>query len=79
MLFGDNFKKDAGRAQVEKNIKSTIRSKLRRVKVPPRIGALHFSTMEPYREGEEVYDSEDDLSHDQHPCVAGRELQQMGR
>ncbi|POW23349.1 hypothetical protein PSHT_00228, partial [Puccinia striiformis] len=43
MLFGDNFKKDAGRAQVEKNIKSTIRSKLRRVKVPPRIGALHFS------------------------------------
>ncbi|KAH9473050.1 hypothetical protein Pst134EA_000129 [Puccinia striiformis f. sp. tritici] len=67
MLFGDNFKKDPGRAQVEKNIKSTIRSKLRRVKVPPGIGALHFSTMEPYREGDEVYDSEDDLSHDHHP------------
>ncbi|KAH9473039.1 hypothetical protein MJO28_001125 [Puccinia striiformis f. sp. tritici] len=67
MLFGDNSKKDPGRARVEKNIKSTIRSKLRRVKVPPGIGALHFSTMEPYREGDEVYDSEDDLSHDHHP------------
>ncbi|WAQ81608.1 hypothetical protein PtA15_1A950 [Puccinia triticina] len=65
-LFGQVIKRDPALAKVEETIKSTARSKQRKVKVPPRIGALHFNTMEPYREGEQVYDSEDDIPDDQH-------------
>ncbi|PLW53217.1 hypothetical protein PCANC_07516 [Puccinia coronata f. sp. avenae] len=35
-------------------------------KVPPRIGALHFKTMEPYRQDQLVYDPEDELDDDHH-------------
>ncbi|PLW07605.1 hypothetical protein PCANC_24262 [Puccinia coronata f. sp. avenae] len=39
---------------------------LRCTKVLPRIGALHFKTMEPYRQDQQVYDPEDELDDDHH-------------
>ncbi|PLW39934.1 hypothetical protein PCASD_06852 [Puccinia coronata f. sp. avenae] len=54
------------RAQVDQTIRTTACSQLRCTKVLPRIGALHFKTMEPYRQDQQVYDPEDELDDDHH-------------
>ncbi|KAA1124356.1 hypothetical protein PGTUg99_028611 [Puccinia graminis f. sp. tritici] len=47
--------------QIDQSLRTRLRNQARCVKVPPRIGALHFNTMEPYQAGQLVYDSEDEL------------------
>lgn len=65
-MFGNGPEPSTTTIEVRNGLESSVRSKLRQVKVPSGIGALHFQTMEPYREGNLVYDSEDDLPPEQY-------------